>query len=216
MYNQNNNQPKPAQSFGSAQESFKFNLAKGFNSGEQFTIIEDLPKTKPLRTEIGEGKSKDGRIFESKTYLIRVVSRGVEADIRIYPKLLPGIAALCPKGLENFKGATFIFDGLNWSFLGIENTTNTQAPISNISHAMRDPRQPDLNPLPPQQDQRDVFVGKLIEGIKAINMIGTDVFGSDVLKMASKIAPGKEVEIVGYAKTKGLIHESDGGVYKVS
>jgi len=113
-----NNTPRPA-SFGSVQETFRYRL-RNLVSGDQFTIVEDMPRNKQIRFEMGKGKAKDGREFDSKTYIIRVVLRGYEADMEVYEKELPKLAVLCPKGLENFKGCTFVFDGYNWAFLGIE------------------------------------------------------------------------------------------------
>jgi len=208
MYNQNNNTPRPAQSFGSVQETFRYNLARGFNSGDQFTIVEDMPKNKPIRFETGEAQDKTGRKFESKKHLIRVVSRGYEADMVVYPKLLPGLAVLCPKGLENFKGATFVFDGINWAYMGIESTT--QPPITSVSSAMRDPRQPDLNPTPPQADQKDVAVNKLAEKISEYNMLGIEITTKMVMTISEKLLPNDAVGLMGYAKSKGMISETEG------
>src|SRR3972149_7130660 len=104
-----NNTPRPAQSFGSVQETFRYRL-KNFTSGEQFSIVEDMPRSKPIRLETKMMKSqKDGRDFESKTYIIRITSKGYEADLEVYEKELPRLAVLCPKNLENFRGCTFVF-----------------------------------------------------------------------------------------------------------
>jgi hypothetical protein len=204
-----NNTPRPTQSFGSVQETFRYRL-RNFVSGDQFSIVEDMPRSKPIRCEKEMKKGKDGRDFESKTYIIRVTSKGYEADIEIYEKELPKIAVLCPKDLQNFKGATFVFDGYNWSYLGIE---TPQAPISNISQAMtRDPRQPDLNPAP---DQRDLFVAKLTTGITTLEALGNKVDAAVVMKICDNIMPGKGIDLFQYVKTKGSISEVD-GAWKVN
>lgn len=210
MIPQNNNTPRPAQSFGSVQETFRYRL-KNFTSGEQFSIVEDMPRSKPIRCEKEMKKGKDGHDFESKTYLIRVVSRGYEADIEIYEKDLPRIAVLCPKDTQNFKGATFVFDGYNWAYMGIE---TPQAPISNISQAMtpRDHRQPDLNP---PQDQRDLFLGLLTNSIDAFNGRGEIVDAKKVMDICENFMPGKAIDLFQYAKGKGAIIETN-GVWKVN
>jgi len=213
MINQPNTPQRSAQSFGSVQENFKYRLAN-FNSGDQFTIVEDMPRNKPIRLETkrmtGE---KNGRKydFDAETYLIKVVSRGYEAFIELKPKELMTIATLCPKGLENFKGATFVYDGYNWSFLGIE---TPQTPISSISQAMapRDPRQPDLTP---PQDQRDLFVIKLANSIQTLSEYGNKMDAAAVMSICEKITPGKAMDLFAYAKGKGAISEAD-GVYKVT
>jgi len=206
------NTPRPARSFGSVQETFRYRFAN-FNSGDQFTIVEDMPRSKPVRLETKRlAGEKNGRKydFEAETYLIKVVSRGYEADIELKPSELMTLATLCPKGLENFKGATFVYDGYNWAYMGIE---TPQAPISNISQAMppRDPRQPDLNPAP---DQRDLFVTKLTTGMTTLEALGNKVDASVVMKICDNITPGKGIDLFQYAKGKGAIRE-DAGVWRV-
>ena len=196
MYQQNNT-PKPAQSFGSVQETFRYRL-RAFNQGEQFSIVEDMPRSKPIRFEKETKKGRDGRDFESKTYLIRVVSRGYEADLEIYEKDLPGLAVLCPKGLENFKGATFVFDGNNWAYMGQE---TPQQPISSVSQAMA-PTQP--------QDQRDEFLARVIKNIDLYTSLGSKADAAIVMKMCELITPGKALDLFQYAKTKGAIIETNG------
>jgi len=211
MIPQNNTPQRSVKSFGSVQETFRYRISN-FNSGDQFTIIEDMPRNKPVRLETKRmAGEKNGRKydFDAETYLIKVESRGYEADVELKPKELMTIATLCPKGLENFKGCTFVFDGYNWSYLGIE---TQQAPISSIGQAMRDPRQPDLNPAP---DQRDLFVQKLTTGITTLEALGNKVDAAVVMKICDNIMPGKCIDLFQYAKGKGAISEVD-GVWKVN
>jgi len=210
-----NNTPRPAQSFGSVQENFRYRM-ENFNPGYQFTIVEDMPRNKPARFETkrmtGESKKNGKKYdFDAMTYLIRVVSRGYEADIELKPKDFMTLATLCPKGLDNFKGATFVFDGYNWSFLGIE---TPQTPINSISQAMtpRDSRQPDLNPAP---DQRDLFTQKLTNSIQTLSDYGNKMDSAAVMSICEKITPGKAMDLFAYAKGKGAISEVD-GVWKVN
>jgi len=213
MINQPNTPQRPA-SFGSVQETFRYKFSgkyPSFNSGDQFTIVEDMPRQKHIRTEYKTMKGKDGRDFESETKLIRVTCKGYEADMEVYTKDLPKLAVLCPKDLQNFKGCTFVFDGYNWAYMGIE---TPQTPISSISQAMapRDPRQPDLNPAP---DQRDLFVTKLTTGITTLEALGNKIDAALVMKICDNIVPGKGIDLFQYAKTKGAISEID-GAWKVS
>jgi len=212
MSNQPNTPQRPARSFGSVQETFRYRLGN-FNSGDQFTIVEDMPRSKPVRLETNRlAGEKNGRKYDfvAETFLIKVVSRGYEADIELKPKELMTLATLCPKGLDNFKGATFVFDGYNWAYMGIE---IPQTPISNISQAMRsDPRQPDLNaPV----DQRDLFLVKLTTGITTLEALGNKVDAAVVMKICDNIMPGKGIDLFSYAKTKGSISEVD-GAWKVT
>ncbi len=207
------NTPRPAQSFGSVQETFRYRMSN-FVSGDQFSIIEDMPRSKPVRLETKRmAGEKNGRKydFDAQTYLIRVVSRGYEADVELKPKDFMTLATLCPKGLENFRGTTFVFDGYKWAYMGIE---TTQTPISNISQAMtpRDPRQPDLNPAP---DQRDLFVTKLTTGMTTLEGLGNKVDAALVMKICDNITLGKGMDLFKYAKDQGKIRE-DNGTWKVN
>ena len=206
MYNKTNT-PRPAQSFGAVQETFRYNLAKGFNPGDQFTIVEDMPKSKPIRSEIGETiKTKDGRSFEPMSYLIRVVSRGYEADMLVYPKLLSGLAILCPKGLANFKGCTFLLDGCNWVYMGIEGTTSQKAAL--------DARQPDLSAPKPAEDFGLNSIRQMLNDINTVTKLGVSVKIDQVTKICDIIAPGKALDMIKRAKEEGFMYEKD-GVYIV-
>jgi len=195
-----------AQSLGSVQESFRYRFSgkrSTFISGDQFTISEDMPRSKPIRFEIGEG-TKDGRTFESKTYLIRVKSKGYEADMEIYGRDLPGLSILCPIDLANFRGATFVFNGNNWAFLGID------APAQQT----RDPRQPDLNPPNSQVDQAKMSIDKLIGDMKTVSKLGITLDAKQMMTIADTITPGHALELITNAKQLGYIIES-AGVYRV-
>lgn len=206
MYNKPNT-PRPAQSFGAVQETFRYNLAKGFNPGDQFTIVEDMPKSKPIRMETNEMKTKDGsRTFQSETYLIRVTSKGYEADMLVYPKLLSGIAILCPKGLANFKGCTFLLDGYTWVYMGIEGTTSQRA--------APDARQPDISEPAPQEDFGLKSIRQMLSDIKTVTKLGVAVKVDQVTKICDTIAPGKALDMIKRAKEEGFMYEKE-GVYVV-
>ena len=202
MYNNKQNTPRPAVSFGGTQETFRYNLAKSFNTGDQFTIVEDMPKSKPIRFEVGEGKAKDGHTFESKTYLIRVVSKGYEADMTVYPKLLPTLAILCPKGMENFKGCTFLLDGYSWVYMGIEGTTSQRA--------APDARQPDLSAPNPTEDFGLNNIRQMLNDVKTMTRVGVTVKFDQMTKIADTIAPGKAPDMIKRAKEEGFMYEKDG------
>lgn len=193
------NQAKPAPTFAGVQQNFVYRLRQ-FIINDQFTIIEDLPRTKPIRQAFRAGTKGQYTVF-----LIRISSGGFEADLELFEGELNYLAIACPKTTQNFKGATLAYVGRRLVYVCGE----MPAPLQS------DSRQPDLNPPTEPADQRDVFVKSLITRIQVLNDMGTDAFMSDVLKLASKICPGKEVDIVGYAKTKGMLKEIEGGVIKV-
>lgn len=206
------NQPEQAQSFGRSQETYRYRM-ENFKSGDQIIFVEDLPKNKPIRLETkrltGE---KNGRKydFEAKTYLIRISIRGYEADVELKPKDIPMFAILCPKGLDNFKRATFIFDGINWAYLGMDMQTNP-TPVSSISQVMRsDPRQPDLNaPV----DQITKNLETMTADMKKMYAVNSSEYKIDIkilTAVANSILPGKALDLISAAKTQGYIYEKDG------
>ncbi len=211
MYPNNNTQAtKPAQTFGNMQDNFVFRLSQ-FIANDQITIVENLPRNVPIR-QVSKVSQK-GKQYD--VYNIRIRSNGFEADLELFSGELNQIAIACPKGTQNFKGITLVHNGRTFVYL------SSDAPLDSNVPVRTDARQPDLNPAPVQQtpqneDQRDVFARSLVTRIQILNDMGTDAFMHDVLKLASKICPGKEVEIVGYTKTKGLISEKEGGVIKVN
>lgn len=190
-------QNKPIQSFGQLQDTFVFRL-RNFIQGEQFTIVEDSPRHKIPRTA-----QRNGGKGQYTVCLITISFNGTNADLELYDNELSQIAALCPKGTQNFKGATFAFDGRRWQYICGDN------PIP------RDPRQPDLNPPTQQQpiDQRDLYLNKLVEAMKTASLYD-ELTESRVSKIADKISPNGSDALISYGKTKGAFCESQ-GVFRV-
>jgi hypothetical protein len=189
---------------------------ENFKSGDQFSIIEDMPRKKPIRFEMNHlAGEKNGRKydFDAKTNLIRITKNGYEADLELKPRDVPMFAILCPMGLENFKGATFVFDGYNWAYLGIETSNSNQPPISQVSQAMRDPRQPDLNaPV----DQITKNLETMVADITKMYAVNSPEYKIDIkilTNVANSILPGKALDLISAAKAQGYIFEQD-GAYK--
>lgn len=186
-------QQKPAPTMGSLQQSFVFRFRQ-FLINDQFTIIEDLPVTKPVR----QVTRQSAKGFNYSVFLMKISSGGVEADLEMMDHELTAIAIACPKDTKNFKGITLAFDGRRWVYICSDTNAQQNAPTTQFQ---------------PQGSNTDIE--KLVTGIKAINSIGTDVLMSDLIKMADKITPGKALDLIQAAKAGGYVYEKDGCV-KVS
>jgi hypothetical protein len=106
--------------------------------------------------------------------------------------------------------------------MGIQSQPNTPTPISNITQAMRDPRQPDLNPLPPREepvDQIKACLDKLANDMKQMYAMNSSEYKIDIrvlTNVANSIFPGKALDLITAAKTQGLIYEQPIGVFRPS
>jgi len=99
------NQQKPAPTLGGVQQNFQYRL-RNFIINDQFTIVEDLPRTKPIRQAIRAGQKGQYNVF-----LIRISSNAFEADLELFEGELNNLAIACPKDTQNFKGITLAYDG---------------------------------------------------------------------------------------------------------
>jgi len=193
------NQQKPAPTLGGVQQNFQYRL-RNFIINDQFTIVEDLPRTKPIRQAIRAGQKGQYNVF-----LIRISSNAFEADLELFEGELNNLAIACPKDTQNFKGITLAFDGRKWVYVCGETT-----PI-------RDARQPDLTPPATPQDQTKTFIEAMIkdmEYLKKVNSPEYQITTKVLMNIAESITPGKALDIITAAKTQGYIIES-AGVYRV-
>jgi len=193
------NQQKPAPTLGGVQQNFQYRL-RNFIINDQFTIIEDLPRTKPIRQAIRAGAKGQYNVF-----LIRISSNAFEADLELFEGELNNLAIACPKDTQNFKGITLAYDGRKWVYVGGE------MPIP------RDPmldKRPDLNP---PADQTETFIKSLVkdmEYLKKVNSPEYQVTTKVLMNIAESITPGKALDLITNAKSQGYIIES-AGVYRV-
>jgi hypothetical protein len=183
--------PEPALSLGEIQQTFTFKL-RNFKYGDQFTIIEDLPRAKKCR-QVVKKAMKTGQPYTVNA--IRVSHNSFEADLELFGEELALIAVACPKDTINFKGIALSFDGQKWICV----SSNTQ----DMGF------QPNM-PLNKPVDQRDAQVNQLVAFIKAQNFVDMPVTYPILQKVADKISPNNAVDLIGYAKTQGAIYEKDG------
>jgi len=196
-YPQPGQKPMPV-SFGQIQDTFTFRM-RNFINGDQITIVEDSPRQKRPRTAIKKGKNQDYTVC-----LLKISVNNVIADLELYDYELSQITAACPK-LDNFKGATLAFDGRYWQYICSDMPTP------------RDPRQPDLYPATPpqqQQDQKDMFLKQLVDKMKTAKEFAIVCDESKVSGWADKISPNGSIELISYGKLKGAFVESQ-GIFRV-
>jgi hypothetical protein len=208
MYPTQNQPPKPPQTLGDMQTHYAFRMSQ-FINGDQITIVEDLPKNKPVR----ENRKKSQKGNDYTVYLIRINANGFEADLEMFAVELNNLAIACPKGTDNFKGIVLVHNGRTFTYL-MGNMPTPQAAI------IPDRRQPDLyaSPAPVEApvDQSKAFIVKMVNGMEYMKKVYSPEYRITtkvLMTIAESITPGKALELIANAKAQGYITESD-GVYK--
>jgi len=188
---------QPAKSFGEIQNTFTFKLSRLSVINEQFTIVEDMPRNKRPRTALREYKvKKPGGAGCYQVILIRISNNGFEADLEMLEGEQSILSTALPKDIENFKGSTLAFDGRHWVY---------------VCGTMPDVGYPSQPQATPQSiDPKDANLKKLVDMIKASELMEMATSGAIVIKMAEKISPGNALELIAYAKGKGAVYEKDG------
>jgi len=186
MYNEPREQAK---SFVQIRKEFVYRLSNFEMNRGQFTIVEDLPATRPLRTV--SKIAKTGKPYNS--CLVRISSGGFESDLELFGRELDKVALALPPGVVNYKGVTLYFDGAVWA---------------NLEQGVTPPQTP-AGP----QDQKDVYVDQLVQVMKANDSKNIGVNAGTMLNYCKSITNGDALELISYAKTKGAIYEQ-GGNYK--
>ena len=183
-----------------------------FMRGKQFTIIENLPITKDLREieEINKWNKKESVVF------MRIEQGLFQKDLKMTKGEFMEFSLCIPKGIENLQGLMFEVDQNNSKIVKyIGSTTQdlngnklagANIPAQSQSALISNPEQP--------QDQRELFLRKLLNSIQTLDELGNKVDAAYVMKICENIIPGKALDLFQYAKTKGVIHEEN-GAYKV-
>jgi hypothetical protein len=201
---QTNSAPKPPQTLGNIQNNYVFRLSQ-FIGNDQITIVEDLPKNRPVR-QVTKKSSKGN---DYTVYLLKVDFNGFVCDMELFGHELNTIAVACPKGTENFKDITLVHNGRAFVYL------STAFPLASAGTS-RDARQPDLS-VPVQEPVEDFGlknIRQMLADIKTVTKLGVSVKVDQVTKIADIIAPGKALDMIKRAKEEGFMYEKD-GVYIV-
>lgn len=194
--------------------------------GQTFTIVEDLPRGKPLREieEINENFAakdpsyllaiKTGARKKDHYFLIGIETGIIQKDLKLRRNELIQFMLSCPKNTPNLQGITASVD--QTKVLHFVSQAMQPAPISSITQAMGantpTPQQttPITQPEQPKVDYKDEAVAKLAANIKEYEDHGVAVGTEMVLYLASKHMPTDALNLVGFAKNKGMISEKDG------
>ena len=175
--------------------------------GKQFVILEDQPINKTMRekTEHNEKYNKDYTAF-----FLHVENGLFHKDLKMTETEMLSVFLNMPKGIQNLQGSIFEVDRnnkLGLKYIGLTSQDINGNPIGKIDSQFGTPQQP--------QDQKDIFLRKLLNSIQTLDELGNRVDAPYVMKICENISPGKALDLFQYAKTKGAIREEN-GAYKVN
>lgn len=176
--------------------------------GKEFTIIDSIDRKTGSFREVRQMNKWDK---PTDFFFIGVEQGLFQKDLRMTKTELQRLMIVIPESIPNLQGVRISVDMVDGpKYIG---NVHQDTPVNNISSCM--------NNTPPAQtqapiDQKEANVNRLVASMEAVNMIGTDLFSSDVMKIADKISPGNAVQLVGLAKSQGRISETEGGIWKVN
>ena len=184
-----------------------------FMRGKQFTIIENLPITKDLREieEINKWNKKESVVF------MRIEQGLFQKDLKMTKGEFMEFSLCVPKGIENLQGLMFEVDQNNSKIVKYIGSTTQDLNGNKLTGAnilTQGQSAPISQPQQPE-DQRDLFLKKLLNSIQTLDELGNKVDAAYVMKICENISPGKALDLFQYAKTKGAVRE-DNGAYKVN
>ena len=172
--------------------------------GQQFTIVEDLPKTKTIREKTE--KSQKGKDYQA--YFIKVQSGLFEKDLRMLESELTKLFLAMPTSLTNFRGAILTVDqGVNkdLTYIGLSSSEMNENFPSNANK----PSEP-AQPIKTINDYADM----LAEAVKTNTSVGITTTYPILQNMADKIYPGRALDVIMAAKAKGCLSEHGAEGYR--
>ena len=186
--------PKSPEQYRKEYMETPFWIAK-FGPGSQFTIVEDLPRNKPLRYYM-KPSQRGGPAYASNLVKITdgIVTKDLELSMTNAQLLF--IALPGPEVVQNLKGCTFANENGKWVFVG--QTTPDMAlnnPASNATEA------------PTTIGNMVKMLHQAIEGNVNAGIKNTP---AEVIKLADKIKPGDALGLINAAKEQGWICEVGG------
>ena len=186
--------PKSPEQYRKEYMETPFWLAK-FGPGSQFTVVEDLPRNKPMRYYM-KPSQRGGPAYASN--LIKITDGLVtkDLDLSITSAQLLFIALPGPEVVQNLKGCTFANDNGKWIFVG--QTTPDMALNNPASSATEAPTT--IGNMVKMLHQ--AIEGNVNSGIKNTP--------EKVIEIADKIKPGDALGLIAAAKEAGWICEVGG------
>lgn len=182
-----------------------------FMRGKQFTIIENLPRNKDLREveEINKWNKKESVMF------MRIEQGLFQKDLKMTKGEFMEFSLSIPKGIDNLQGLMFEVDQHNSKIVKYVGTAAQDINGNKLSANTSPMEQNTVYQTQQPQDQRDIFLTKLVNSIRVLDELGNKVDAAYVMKICENISPGKALDLFQYAKTKGTIREEN-GAYKVN
>ena len=176
--------------------------------GKQFVILEDQPINKTMREkqEHNEKYNKDYTAF-----FLHIENGLFHKDLKMTETEMLSVFLNMPKGIQNLQGSIFEVDRNNkfgLKYVGYTSQDINGNPIGKGSPQVGMPQQE-------PQDQKEMFLTKLLNSIRTLDELGNKVDAAYVMKICENISPGKALDLFQYAKTKGVIREEN-GAYKVN
>ena len=200
---------QPALSMAQVRKDFTFRMSNFVASHGQFTIVEDMPITKPVRTT--KKQSQKGNTYD--VYMIKVDVDGFVGDLEMFKGELQQLAIVMPADLVNYKGVTLVHDGTRWTAYPpqtatIPNTTSVPAPVSTtVTIPAAVPK------APAYEDQASKYATQL-HTMMRMNDPGNAGYNLGALiSFCSDITNGDALGLIQYAKSQGLIVEKS-GIYR--
>ena len=186
--------PKSPEQYRKEYMETPFWIAK-FGPGSQFTIVEDLPRNKPLRYYM-KPSQRGGPAYASNLVKITdgIVTKDLELSMTNAQLLF--IALPGPEVVQNLKGCTFANENGKWVFVGQTTPDMTlNNPASNATEA-------------------PTTIGNMVkmlhQAIEANVNAGIKNTPDAVIKIADKIKPGDALGLIAAAKEAGWICEVGG------
>ena len=176
--------------------------------GKEFTIIESQPTNKNMRETSEINKWNKSQAF----FFIKIEQGLFQKDLKMTENEMLAVFCALPKGISDYQGSMLSVDRDNK--MGIKYLGRTNQDLQGNRIGDTQSPMPMLH-QPQQQDQRDIFLTKLINSIRVLDELGNKVDAAYVMKICENISPGKALDLFQYAKTKGVIREEN-GAYKVN
>jgi len=180
--------------------------------GKYFTILEDQPTNKNMRETNEINKWNKPQDF----FFIKIEQGLFQKDLKMTENEMLAVFCALPKGVSNYQGSMLSVDQANKmsiKYLGSTgqdlqgNKIGTNIPTYGQSAPISQSQQP--------QDQKSIFLTKMIGSMRALESIGIPVDSGKLTKMCDSISPGNTLDMIQAAKSQGLICEITPNVFKV-
>lgn len=178
-----------------------------FLPGSQLTIVEDLPKDKPIRYTM-RPSNKGGPAFPVN--LIRITDGFVEKDLELSKTNTQLLLVNLPEHITNLKGVVLANDMGRWVFVSQNDGSfneNFPSKSAEIAKSMEPAAQQSIKTI-------NDYAEMLAEAVKMNTSLGMTVTYPVLQKMADKIYPNRALDLIAAAKAKGCIVDQGAEGYR--